>query len=156
MEGIKFGSGSLYLTEPGKHTLLADQLSGVAEFEFSANEDPAIHFDLYSNREASFSCEVNYMDLELLNRYSETPAHNKPFSLEYETCIMIQTRWHKKARTRKKWLKRYGMKPDTVKVLCDARALELDTTDSSFELDAENFRYVFRPDQKRRGLKIEL
>lgn len=156
MSEIKFGSGSLYIKELDKETLIADQLSGITEFEFSAKEDQSIHFDLHSHREASFSCEVNYMDLEWLNMYSETPVYNKPFSFEYKANIMIQVRWHKNARIRKKWLKRYGMKPDTVKVVCEARALELDTIDSSFELDAENFRYVFRPDQKRRGLKIEL
>ena len=155
MEGIKFGSGALYIKELDKETLLADQLSGTAEFEFSAKEDQSIHFDLQSHREASFSCEVYHMDIELLNKYSATPVYDKPFSLEYEMGIMIQARWHKKARTRKKWLKCYGMKPDTVKIVCEARALEFDTIDSSFELDAENFRYIFRPGQKRRGLKID-
>lgn len=149
MSEMKFGSGSLYLGP----TLLADGLSCAPEFEFSSNETMLVNYRLQS--EASFSGEVNHIDLGLLNKHFDPLSFTNPFTFEYERYIMIQARWHKKARIRKKWLKRYGMKQDTMQVVCYSRSWSY-MSDGSFEIDAENFRYVFRPDQKRRGLKVEL
>lgn len=153
MTSIEFGSGSLYIEGPDKTTLLADNLSGFAEFEFSADEVAPIHWNLHN--EASLSCEIDYMDLELLNKISAPPMHTVPFTLTHERNIMIQARWHKKARVRKKWLKRYGMKPDTIQVVYDIGELSYDHSDGSFDFETTYYRNVLRPDQKRRGLKIE-
>ena len=83
---------------------------------------------------------------------------------------MIQARWHKNPRIRKKWLKRFGMKPDTVKVKVDAKVVEyypkrtfngqyydedILTTSVNFNCETDTLEYIWRPDQKRRGLKIE-
>lgn len=155
MSEIKFSSGSLYIEELDKSILLADSLSGIAEFEFSPNEVAPIHFDLHSHKEASFSCEIDYVDLELLNKNSVSPMSTVPFTLTHERNIMIQARWHKKTRVRKKWLRRYGMKPDTIQVVYDIGELSYDHSDGSFDFETTYYRNVLRPDQKRRGLKIE-
>lgn len=69
---------------------------------------------------------------------------------------MIQARWHKKRRVCKKWLKRYGMKPDVIKVKMKAAIIEYDANNKDVSLGTDGKReYVLRPDQKRRGLKIE-
>lgn len=84
-----------------------------------------------------------------------------------EVPIMIQARWHKKKRINKKWLKRYGLKPDTVKAEMDAEQLEyhpgeIAKTDNAgiivaynyFDFQAKDIKYIFRNDQLRKGLKI--
>ena len=151
--GIEFSGGSLWVNNS---VLLADELHGTTEIELSPNEVVPMHLNLYKHKEANFSCEVDCMNLELLNKHSEKPMHNIPFSLMYEADIMLQARWHKKARIRKKWLKRYGMKPDKVRFVYKSCALEYNTNDNHFELDAMDRECRLRPDQKRRGLKIEL
>lgn len=151
--GIEFGSGSLYIEGPDKTMLLADSLSGFAEFEFSADEVAPIHWDLH--KEASFSCEIDSADCALLKKISTPLTHTVPFTLTHKRNIMIQARWHKKKRIRKKWLKRYGMKPDTIQVTYDIGELSYDHSDNSFDFETTYYRNILRPDQKRRGLKIE-
>jgi hypothetical protein len=47
------------------------------------------------------------------------------------------------------------MKPDTVKVRINATVGEYHTDDGSFDFEADKYEYVWRPDQMRRGIKIE-
>lgn len=97
--------------------------------------------------------------------------NNKTFKIQSEIPIMIQARWHKKRRINKKWLKRYGMKPDTVKIEMDVNQLEytpgeyidrcetgiIGTYNSfNFSFKTNEIRYIFRPDQLRHGIKIEV
>lgn len=84
------------------------------------------------------------------------PYKQNNLALEFDRPIMIQARWHKKPRIRKKWLKRYGMKPDVVKVKMEATTVEYNTNSKNVSFESDGKReYVLRPDQKRRGLKIE-
>ena len=56
----------------------------------------------------------------------------------------------------KKWLKRYGMKSDVVRVKMKATTVEHDAYSGDFSFEVNGGReYVLRPDQKRRGIKIE-
>lgn len=108
--------------------------------------------------EATFEADgVDFYSLPL-----HTTVSNKPFRLEYNIPIMIQSRWHKKKRINKKWLKRYGMKKDSILVKCDVESIspnlsyDFSTKHVEFDMNFNNMRYKFRPDQLRRNLKINM
>lgn len=146
--------GSLYIQKSdGDSILLGENVYGVAEVEMSADEVAPIAYNL--NSSASLSFEMKAEDLDLLNSLCGNLVPTGEFILQYEHPIMIQARWHKKARIRKKWLKRYGMKPDTVKVDVYANAINYNPIDGSFDFEEMKRKYILRPDQKRRGIKIE-
>ena len=150
--GIEFNSGSLYITSLDNDPIeICGDLDVSMEYELSAKETEVISYK--ANQSASFSCDISSIDLSLFEHISNIAPRYK-FTLQYYIDIMRQSRWHKKARINKKWLKRYGIKPDRVKVLADATALDYNVPDGSFELESENHRYVLRSDQQRRGLKI--
>ena len=165
---IDFTGGSLFMFEDGKSTLLADKVTGTSELELNAKEELSTVYKL--NNTAEFSCEIDSFDKELLDKYCSIGPISE-MTLEYQHPIMIQARWHKKPRIRKKWLKRYGMKPDIVKILCSAHAITMVPAETevnmlgkintsvqqeyTFEADINHRKYVLRPDQKRKGIKIE-
>lgn len=115
------------------------------------------------NREASFECKGELTNCSSLLNYA-TDLNNKPLYVEYDVPILVQSRWHKKHRINKKWLKRYGMKEDKVLVRCDVDSISLnnsydpyDLTESKgFNVELSNMQYKFRPDQLRKNLKIEM
>ena len=147
--GIELCSGSLFITEIDSDPIkLGDSVDVSMEY---AEEAIPILCELNNN--ASFSCEVSNMDLSFLENIYAIPTSSK-FTMQYNINIMRQRRWHKKARVNKKWLKRYGMKPDTIKMLADATVLNDNASDWSFELDCSNPRHILRSDQQRKGLKI--
>lgn len=166
---FELNGGSLYIQDINNEpTLFADNVYGVAELQTSVTEELPIHYDLKNS--ASISYEMQYFDLDLLNKICDNSGLSNYFILQYQRPIMIQARWHKKSRTRKKWLKRYGMKPDSIRVNAHANVLEyhpghvLDeqydnrgicATFGSLEFETHNQEYVLRPDQKRRDIKIE-
>jgi hypothetical protein len=100
------------------------------------------------------SFQTDSVNLELLHNLCNIPPSNGKFTMEYSIPIMVQARWHKKPRIRKKWLKRFGMKSDTVKVRANATVGEYHTDDGSFDFETDNFEYIWRQDQKRKDLKI--
>lgn len=152
--GIELEKGDIFITMDGKTTLFAKDIPFTEEVEMSASEEPIrlYHF----NNTPSVSLEVSDVDLALLNDYCNTTRTNGKFTIEAYRNIMIQARWHKNPRIRKKWLKRFGMKPDTVKIRMDATAGEYHTNDGSFDFETDKYEYVWRPDQLRSGLKIEV
>lgn len=150
--GIEFNSGSLYITSLSDEPIkIGSNLDVSMEYEISDKETETISYK--ANQSASFSYGMSNMDLSLLESLSSIASSGK-FTLQYNIFVMSQKRWHKKARVNKKWLKRYGMKSDTVKVMADATTLNCDLPDWSFELESDHHRYIFRSDQQRRGLKI--
>ena len=118
-----------------------------------------------SNEKLSFTHEATFeasgVDLFSLPLY--TTFVDKPFNLEYSTPIIVQSRWHKKKRINKKWLKRYGMKQDSILVKCDVKSISPDDSydpydlvnSTKFNMELGDMQYKFRPDQLRRNLKIE-
>ena len=147
--GIELSNGSLFITEiDGDPIKLGDSVDVSMEY---AEEAVPILCKLNNSAELSF--EVSNMDLSFLENAYTIPTSDK-FTMQYNVNIMRQRRWNKKARVNKKWLKRYGMKPDTVKMLADATVLNDNVSDWSFELDCSNPRYILRSDQQRKGLKI--
>lgn len=113
------------------------------------------------NHEATFEAELK--SGSPLMTYT-TDLSGRPFCIEYKTPIMVQARWHKKPRINKKWLKRYGMKKDSISVKCDVESFTPNTNyDNDYLTDhveygmvLNNMQYKFRPDQLRRNLKMEM
>lgn len=108
--------------------------------------------------EATFECELT--DFSPLLGY-KTNYCSQPLELEYYTPVMVQARWHKKNRINKKWLKRYGMKEDSIRVKAKASSVTFDTERANpYEIECnmrvEDAQYEFRPDQMRRSLKIAM
>lgn len=147
-------SGDLFITTGDETTLFANGISFTEEVEMNASENPThlYHFD----NAPSVNYEVSGANLALLDDYCNTIMPNGKFTIEADINIMIQARWHKKKRVNKKWLKRYGMKSDTVKVRAKARALDYGYLAGEFDFETDKFEYIWRPDQKRKNLKIEM
>ncbi len=82
------------------------------------------------------------------------PTMSSAFTMEWDTQILVQARWHKKVRIRKKWLKRYGYIEDAVKTVTKANCGEYNTETGETSIDADSIQCIWRPDQLRRGLKI--
>ena len=104
---------------------------------------------LNPNAEASFEIDG---DIDWMHQHMLYSTPNK-ITMSNSVSAMIQSRWHKNPRIRKKWLKRYGMKEDTVKVEFDVNQIEV--CGGSFSCETNTMRYVLRPDQKRRGIALE-
>ena len=151
---IQLNTGALYYDK----IIMADNCNiDHIEFNMSAAEDVPINLNLSSL--AEFSGDVGYINTDLLQSVSGNPLdNNREFTYVYYVPIMIQARWHKKARVRKKWLRRYGLKSDRVKVKCTGTFLTLDGQDNywDFSMNANELEYLWRPDQLCRGRKIEI
>lgn len=151
--GLELNKGSFFIINQDETTKLGDGISFTEEVELSANESLSHSYHLYNPPSVSF--EVSGVDLAFLNDFCSIPQPNGKFTMMYHHDIMIQARWHKKPRIRKKWLKRFGMKPDIVNVISNATVGEYHTDDGTFDFETDKLEYIWRPDQKRRGLKIE-
>lgn len=96
---------------------------------------------------ATFSCESStIINEELFNELCR-PSNSSEFTCEWDTPIIVQARWHKKARIRKKWLKRYGYKEDVVKTIAKARYCEYNTETGGCEIDVDSIQFNFKPYQ---------
>lgn len=154
--GFELNDGTLYMMESnGKKFELGNDLYGDIEIDtLSPNEIPDMVYNLKNTESASLSCEMTFADLSCLDYKPFEPTET--FNIEYNVPILVQARWHKKKRINKKWLKRYGMKPDTVKIKADARRLSYDIETGELNFEIDKLEYVWRPDQKRKYLKIEM
>ena len=75
----------------------------------SPNEVPEIR--TFGRCEATFTCENAVINENLLSELF-LPKKSNTFDLQYN--VMVQARRHKKKRINKKWLKRYGYRPQQV------------------------------------------
>lgn len=148
----ELNKGSLFATIGDTTITLGEGIPFTEEIELSTAENPP---HLYHFNQPSVSLEINSADLSWTNNFCRMPSSNERFTIEAYINIMIQARWHKKARIRKKWLKRFGMKPDTIKIRANAIAGEYHTDDHNFEFETDVPEYLWRPDQLRKDLKIE-
>ena len=149
---LEFGSGAFFLIgDDGQHMPLGDCFSGTLEYEpYDEVVEPVLST---LNKDYSFTYELNAIDLELLSQSCHfDPSQN--FTVEYNMPIMIQARWHKKAKVRKKWLHRYGMRPDKVCVKTDNAYLS--EHEGCIEFETESLLYIWKPHQQRNGLKMEM
>lgn len=154
--GFELNNGTLYMVEPdGSQVKLGDNMLCDIEIDAcSPNEIPDICYTLRNAANASFSCEMTLAGLDCLGYKPFEPAEK--FSIEHNVEILVQARWHKKKRINKKWLKRYGMKVDTVRMKATARTLSYDTETGECEFEVDKREYLRRPDQKRKCLRIEM
>lgn len=150
---VSLGNGTLIMKDIEQNSVLQlDSLSCVSEVEMSAEEIPPI--SLCTNTRASFEMDMNKFNVtnNIINPYEK-------FSIEYNMPIKIQSRWHKKKRIRKKWLKRYGVKPDVVlfkgKADIEYAPGNMDFDYYNFNFNITEYEYILRQDQMRRGIKIE-
>lgn len=155
---FELSSGTLYMMDlNGKQFELGDVSNGVVEIDtLSADEKPNISYNFTKNMTTSLkaSLEISAQDLSLL--YAPTFKQSEVFNIEHDIPILTQARWHKKKRINKKWLKRYGMKSDTVKMKAMARVLTYNTQTGECEFETGKLEHIWRPDQKRKNLKIEM
>jgi hypothetical protein len=156
---LTMNSGTLYMNnDPWMNVDAASTLSTTYD-DISSER-------LSFNVNAEFSADLTYVNYDLFDKLSR-PQEPSKFKIVADVPIMIQARWHKKRRINKKWLKRYGMKPDIVKVEIDTDSLEyipgeiIGKTDTgivssynSFDFKAQEIRYVFREDQLRKNRKM--
>lgn len=155
--GIELSNGILYMMESNGNQLELGNISnGLIEVDtLSADETPNIYYNFTKDISASF--EVSMRDVEFLDEFTiKQPCPTETFNIEHNIPILVQARWHKKKRINKKWLKRYGMKADTVKIKAKARTLSYNTETGDCEFVVDKVEYVWRPDQKRKNLKIEM
>ena len=100
-------------------------------------------------RPATLSCVDATMNQDLFNELC-APSRSLGFIIEGETPILIQARWHKKARIRKKWLKRYGYKEDGVKTIMKAKYGSFNKETGECDIEVESIEYKFKPYQLQR------
>ena len=156
--GLEFNGGTLYMaTFDGDQVELSNNLNGLVEVDtLSADEVPDVSYNFMKDLNTSFEAAFNMsaLDLDLLCVPTFEPKGD--FFIEHDVPIMTQTRWHRKRRINKKWVKRYGMKEDTVKIKAVARAMSHMSDTGEFNIDVDKLEYVWRPDQLRKNLKIEI
>lgn len=156
---LTMNSGTLYMNdEPFVNVDSASMLNTTCE-DFGSEK-------LSFNVNAEFSADFTYVNSNLFDKLCR-PQDPSKFKIEADIPIMIQARWHKKRRINKKWLKRYGMKPDVVKIEMDADSLEYTPGEiigytntgivgsyNRFDFNTQEIRYVFREDQLRKNRKM--
>ena len=101
---------------------------------------------------ATLSCEGATINQDLFNELC-TPSRSLGFTIEGETPILIQARWHKKARIRKKWLKGYGYKEDRVKTIMKAKYGSFNKETGECDIEVESIEYKFKPYQLHREVR---
>lgn len=116
--------------------------------EWSNKEEPSKTIKGFANP-ATFSCENTAVNQDLFNELCK-PSTSLGFTMEWDTPILIQARWHKKARIRKKWLKRYGYKEDKVKTIMKAKYGEFNAETGECNIEIESIEYIFKPYQLHR------
>lgn len=154
--GFELGTG--FLTMIDRDTGEQFDLGEVAPMEmeveeWSNKEEPLKIIKGFTNS-ATFTCESpTIVNKELFDKLL-TPSTSSAFAMEWDTPILVQARWHKKSRIRKKWLKRYGFIEDVVKTVAKANCGDYNKETGETNIDVDSIQYIWRPDQKRRGLKI--
>jgi hypothetical protein len=154
--GEDFLSGNLYISD-GEHVSTWEGLNFACEMDTnSINEYAETLIRIPTLNRGSISYDISAADLSVLNSLTQPLAPPEIFWFEYDMPIMIQARWHKKKRINKKWLHRFGMKPDTVRAIKEGSVLtyDRDNCEVEFETTSKN-EYIWRKDQKHKYLKIE-
>ena len=97
-------------------------------------------------------CEIEFADPEVFDELGNFSLSHG-VKIECYTPILIQARWHNKARIRKKWLKRYGYKEDKIKTIINATCGELDAETGKLEFKAKSIECILKPHQLQREVK---
>ena len=118
----------------------------LAQEDLCKDEEPIKIIKGFTNS-ATFSCESSTIIAKDTFDELFRPSNSSEFTMEWDTPILVQTRWHKKARIRKKWLKRYGYKEDVVKTIAKAKQGEYNTETGECEIDVDSIQFNFKPYQ---------
>ena len=154
---MEFELGTGFLTMIDRDTGERFDLGEVAPMEmeveeWSNKEEPERVVKGFTNP-GIFSCEgTTVFNQELFNELC-TPSMYSEFTIECETPILIQARWHKKVRIRKKWLKRYGYKEDRVKTIMKAKYGSFNAETGECDIEVESIEYKFKPYQLHREVR---
>ena len=138
------------------------------EQEFSADDKPIIALDGVA-QSYEFVAEPFILSKSLIESLTPEWSLLTPCDVTMNRSIKIQAKWHKKKRINKKWLKRYGMKEDFIQIKSNVASITpnirhdyMKYCDSgiisnwdSYDFCMEDIEYIWRPDQKRRNIKIE-
>lgn len=149
--------GNLYASMDGVTTRLGDDWRSTVEVD-TMSPDAYVKetHRLMALNQGCMSFDINKENLSFLNELCNPMNPPDTFTYEYDVPIMIQARCHKKKRINKKWLKRYGMKYDTVKRRVEARVISWDTSSGEVEFEnTKNAEYLLRQNQMRKNLKME-
>ena len=153
--GFDLGSGFLKIIDRDTNETL--DLGEVTSMEmeveeWSNKEEPERMVKGFTNP-GMFSCEgATVFNQELFDELCK-PSTPSEFTIEGETPILIQARWHKKARIRKKWLKRYGYKEDRVKTIMKAKYGSFNKETGECDIEVESIEYKFKPYQLHREVR---
>ena len=165
---ITFAPGKAWISDLAGNQIMSFDNCTIEEFVTPLSDKAELEhtINLSSIGTAEFTCENVQLNTSLLDSMLEAPK--TPVKVYWDMPIMIQARWHKKSRVNKKWLKRYGMKPDVIKVEMNITELtyepghivDYDETGIRSTFNSWNFEtdipiYKYRPDQMRRNLKIQ-
>ena len=149
-------SGNLYVRDGESVSVWSDLSAALEIATDSINEYAEALLRIPVENHCSVSYDVSAEDLTTLRSLAQPLAPPETFWFEYDAPIIIQARWHKKKRINKKWLHRFGMKNDTVRVRKECRALTYDTACGDLEFETTNKNeYMWRQDQMRKYLKME-
>lgn len=92
----------------------------------SASEAPRYIGNIIGNIQvANFTSNCNIVDTDKFNSLFN-PPHSNSFTMKYDVPILIQTKYHRKSRINKKWIKRYGFKKDVIH--CEAPICKAEIT----------------------------
>lgn len=156
---ITFSSGTLYLSDSNniQMKLLDD---AIPEFDvvMSDKKESKVFHMLHTPSELEITLTDVDMNMPLFNKMCAPSTYTKQ-KIHWNRSIMIQARWHKKYRTNKKWLKRYGMKHDEVMIEASVDSCSNSMSHTKYmqkyEFDINSLVLHFRQDQMRKNLKIE-
>lgn len=111
--------------------------------------------DNISFKETSSFSASGSINKDSIDKLIESSNPYTKFIVEGTTGVLIQARWHKKARIRKKWLKRYGYKESVVKIFGAVKEGSVNTEAGEINMDIDNIEYGWKPNQLRKGLDIK-
>ena len=161
--GIQMNSGIMMLNNTEMFSIESPTI------ELSATEevDNPVVATFNPCTSAELSVSTDCINAELLSEIIQNNSY--PFSVEFNAPILVQARWHKKWRTRKKWLKRYGMKEDTIQVKGMIESIEeipeepvikcetgLITTFPGYQYTFKEISFIFNEYQMRKGMMMEV
>ena len=165
---ITFAPGKAWISDLAGNQIMSFDNCTIEEFVTPLSDKAELEhtINLSSIGNAEFTCENVQLNTSLLDSMLEAPKI--PAKVYWDMPIMIQARWHKKNRINKKWLKRYGMKPDVIKVEMNIKELtyepghivgydetSIHSTFNSWNFETDMPIYKYRSDQMRKNLKIK-
>lgn len=147
--GIEFEFGTLTARDlkTDEEKLKFDNVRDMSiESETTVDEVP--RFSFTNSFEGTISADLN-------QKFLSDQTSNR-FYFCWDIPIIVMARWHKNARIRKKWLKRYGTKLDTMKVRIDPDNVLFNKESSELSYEASEIRFELTPRQMRRGYVVSM